>query len=139
GEGMRGHVGRALRLATEQGRPAARCEALATLGGVAAQIGVAQENEELLALAESSAREAKELVGVLPGHPPWGAEADAALAQVALARGDGEAAAGAARTALATLRSAHLEDFFLRLVLPAARGLLPPRTPYVRDHVRGQR
>ena len=41
-----------------------------------------------LKLAERSAQDAKELMGILPGHPPWGAEADAALAQVALARED---------------------------------------------------
>src|SRR5262249_8997844 len=79
-----------------------------------------------------------ELVGVLPGHPPWGAEADAALAQVALARGDDEAAAEAARSAFTTLQSAHLEDLFLRIVLPAARVLLAAGTPDEREQVRGQ-
>ena len=74
--------------------------------------------------AERSALDAKELVRILPGHPPWGAEADAALAQVALARGDEEAAAEEARSALASLHEAHVEDLFLRIVLPAARVLL---------------
>ncbi len=63
-------------------------------------------------------------MGVLPGHPPWGAEADAALAQVALARGERESAAEAARSAFAALDAAHLEDVFLRIVLPAAGVLL---------------
>ena len=87
---MREHLGRAVRLATEQGRPAARCEALAGLALEAATLGAERADEELLALAEQSAKDAKELMGVLPGHPPWGAEADAALAQVALARGERE-------------------------------------------------
>ncbi len=123
-EGMREHLERAVRLATEQGRPAARCEALATLALAAAQLGVVDATEDLLVLAERSANEAKELLRVLPGHPPWGAEADAALAQVALARGSDEVAADAARSAFEALRAAHLEDLFLRIVLPAARVLL---------------
>ena len=40
-----------------------------------------------MALAERSAAEASELAATLPGHPPWGAQADAARARVALARG----------------------------------------------------
>ena len=86
-ERMREHLERAVRLATEQGRPAARCEALARLALEAALLGADRGDEELLALAERSAKDATELLGVLPGHPPWGAEAAAALAQVALARG----------------------------------------------------
>jgi DNA-binding CsgD family transcriptional regulator len=80
----------------------------------------------------------KELVRVLPGHPPWGAEADAALAQVALAHGLEEAAADAARSAFATLRAAHLEDLFLRIVLPAARVLLAAGSDEEREAIRGQ-
>jgi DNA-binding CsgD family transcriptional regulator/tetratricopeptide (TPR) repeat protein len=123
-EGMLEHLERAVRLATEQGRPAGRCEALATLALEAASLGADRADEELLALADRSAKDVKELVRVLPGHPPWGAEADAALAQVALARGETEGAAEAARSAFETLRVAHLEDLFLRIVLPAARAVL---------------
>jgi DNA-binding NarL/FixJ family response regulator len=61
---------------------------------------------------------------VLPGHPPWGAAADSALAQVALARGTQGAAVEAARSALAALKVAHIEDLFLRIVLPAVRAIL---------------
>ena len=123
-EGMREHLERSVRLATEQGRPAARCEALAGLALKAALMGAERADEELLALAERSAQAAKELMDVLPGHPPWGAEADAALAQVALARGESEAAIAAARSALGALRAAHFEDLFLPIVLPAARVVL---------------
>jgi DNA-binding NarL/FixJ family response regulator len=123
--GMRTHLERAVRLATEQGRPAARCEALATLALAAARLSEEQRgDEELLALAERSARDVKELMGVLPGHPPWGAQADAALAQVATARGDREAAAAAGRASFAALHEAHVEDIFLSIRLPAACAVL---------------
>src|SRR5262249_31542291 len=129
---------RAVHLASEQGRPAARCEALATLARSAAGSGAARGDAELLALAERAANEARELVGVLPGHPPWGAEADSALAQVALARGDDDAAAEAARSVFATLRAAHFEDLFLHVVLPAARVLLAAGAPDEREQIQSQ-
>jgi ATP/maltotriose-dependent transcriptional regulator MalT len=132
---MREHLERSVRLATEQGRPAARCEALARLALAAALLGAERADEELLALAERSARDAKELMDVLPGHPPWGAEADAALAQVALARGESEAALAAARSALGALRAAHFEDLFLPIVLPAARVVLEAGTEEEREMV----
>ncbi len=47
-EGMREHLERAVRLATEQGRPAARCEALARLALEAALLGADRSDEELL-------------------------------------------------------------------------------------------
>ena len=133
--GMREHLGRAVRLATEQGRPAARCEALAMLALEAAELGAESADEELLALAERSAEEAKELMGVLPGHPPWGAEADAALARVALARGERESAAEAARSVFAALADAHFEDVFLRVVLAAGGVLLVAGTEEEREMV----
>jgi DNA-binding NarL/FixJ family response regulator len=133
--GMREHLERAVGLATEQGRPAARCETLATVALEAAALGAERADEELLELAERSARDAKDLVRVLPGHPPWGAQADAALAQAALARGQPEAAADAARSALASLRAAHQEDLFLRIVLPAARAILAAGSEEERDAI----
>jgi tetratricopeptide (TPR) repeat protein len=135
---MREHLDRAVRLATEQGQPASRCEALATRAGVAAQIGADHDDDELLVLAEASANDANELVGILPGHPPWGAEADAALARVHLARGNEEGAAEAARAVFATLGAAHFEDLFLRIVLPASRVLLATGTAEERREVHGQ-
>jgi DNA-binding NarL/FixJ family response regulator len=136
--GMLEHLERAVRLATEQGRPAGRCEALATLALEAASLGAERADEELLELADRSAKDVKELVRVLPGHPPWGAEADAALAQVALARGETEAAAEAARSAFEALRAAHLEDLFLRIVLPAARAILVAGAEDEREALRRQ-
>ena len=122
--GMREHLERALRLATEQGRPAGRAEVLAALALDAAQLGAERADDDLLSVAERSAKDAKELTQVLPGHPPWGAAASAALAEVALARGEPEVAAEAARSALRALDEAHLEDLLLRVVLPAARAIL---------------
>ena len=137
-EGLRKHLGGAVRLATEQGRPAARCEALARLALEAAALGAERADEDLLALAERSARDAKELMGVLPGHPPWGAEADSALARVALARGEQESAAEAARSALAALGAAHHEDVFLGIVLPAAGVLLTSGSEEEREMIQSR-
>jgi DNA-binding NarL/FixJ family response regulator len=75
-------------------------------------------------------------MGVLPGHAPWGAEAAAALAQVALARGDLSAAIDAARSAIGALQAAHIEDLFLPIVLPAARAVLAAGTDEEREMVR---
>jgi DNA-binding NarL/FixJ family response regulator len=126
---MRDHLERAVRLATEQGRPAARCEALAALALEAARLGSARSDEDLLTLAERAAQEAGEIARVLPGHPPWGAAADAARSQVALARGDAAGAADAARSALETLQSAHSEDLHVQIVLPAVRAIVAAGTP----------
>jgi DNA-binding NarL/FixJ family response regulator len=131
--GLREHLERALRLALEQERPAARCETLAAVALEAASFGAEHDDEELLVFAERSALDAGQLARVLPGHPPWGAEADAALAQVALARGAHEEAAKAARSAFAVLRGAHSEDVFLRIVLPAARAILAGGTDDERE------
>ncbi len=122
--GMREHLERALQLATEQGRPAARCEALARLALEAARLGAERKDKELLALAERSAQETLAIMPQLAGHPPWGAQAHAALTRVALARGDHEAAAAHGRAAMAALQAAKSEDAHLDVVLPAAEGML---------------
>jgi DNA-binding NarL/FixJ family response regulator len=123
-EGMRLHLERAVQLATEQGHPAARCEALARLALEASRLGAERREEELLSLAERSAREAKDLVELLSGHPPWGAEADAALAEVALARGNPDEAVEAARLAFLAVQGARHEDLHLDIVVPMARAIL---------------
>ncbi|HEX2090467.1 MAG TPA: AAA family ATPase [Actinomycetota bacterium] len=124
GHGMRHHLERAVRLATEQGLPAARCEALARLALESARMGAELGDEELLTLAERSAEEAKNIQKNLPGHPPWRAQADAAIARVALARGEPERAAEAGRSALASLNEGLREDVDLDILLPAARAIL---------------
>jgi DNA-binding CsgD family transcriptional regulator len=121
--GMREHLERAVQMAAEQALPAARCEVLAALALASATLGSEQRDEELLALSERAASEAKELLGLLPGHAPWGAKADAALATVALARDRQDLAADAARSAVEALRAADHEDLDLDLLLPVATAL----------------
>ncbi|MBD0328893.1 MAG: AAA family ATPase [Thermoleophilia bacterium] len=123
-DGLRRHLERAVALATEQRRPAARCEALAQLALQAARLGGATNDQDLLAVGERSAREAVELAARLPGHPPYAAHAEAARADIALARGDAAAAAEAARRALRELAAGRREDLMLEVLLPAGRALL---------------
>ncbi len=122
-DGMRGHFERAMQVAVEQALPAVRCEVLATLALASAMLGREQKDEELLALAERAASEAKELLGLLPGHATWGARADAALATVALARDMVDVAADAARSAVQALTAAQHEDLDLDVLLPVAAAL----------------
>ncbi len=122
--GLREHLGRAVQLATDQGQPAARCEALARLALEAARLGAEHKDEELLAVAERAAGEATALAPILPGHAPWAAQAEAALARVATARGAFDQAAESGRAALATLDGAMREDLFLEILLPAADAVL---------------
>jgi DNA-binding CsgD family transcriptional regulator/tetratricopeptide (TPR) repeat protein len=122
--GMRAHLERAVELAGEQGRAAARCEATARLALEAAKLGSDPNDETLLTLAERSAREAKALMELLPGQPPWGAQSDAALALVEMARGNKEAAAQAGRAAFSALQDIHSEDLNFDVVLPAGNAIL---------------
>ncbi len=127
-KGMLEHFERALRSAEDQSLPAARCEILALIALESASIGAALEDEELLANAERAAGEAKALLPLFPAHPPWGAQADAALAEVALARGDLDAAATAGRSATGWLQTAMREDAFPEILLPVAKALLAAGT-----------
>ena len=102
---MREHLERAVQLASESGLAAVRCEALARLALEASRLGVELGDDDLLELAERSASEAAGLAAELPGHAPWTAQAEAALAQVELARGRTEEAADHARAAVASLES----------------------------------
>ncbi len=137
-KGMRRHLERAATLAAERGQPAARCETLAQLALATARLGAERGDDELLAVAERSAREASELARALPGHPPWGAQADAALARVALARGKPEDAQAFAVSAMSALRSAMHEDLYLDVVAPVASVLQStdaPEWPAVREYL----
>jgi DNA-binding NarL/FixJ family response regulator len=134
--GMRSHLERAVQLATEQGLAAARCEALAALALGAARFGAEGKDEELLALAESSANEVKTLRESLPGHPPWGAQADAALARVALARGAGEEAVRSALSAVNALETALQEDLHPEIVEPVADVVMAAGSPEEKEAIR---
>jgi tetratricopeptide (TPR) repeat protein/DNA-binding CsgD family transcriptional regulator len=127
--GMRSHLERAAKVATEQGLPAARCEALALLALEAARFGAGGHDEDLLTVAEHSAEETKSIAVALPGHPPWGAQADAALAVVALARGDTPAAAEHAAAAVEALQSALHEDLHLEILVPLAGVIMAAGSP----------
>ena len=98
-DGMRGHLERAVQMAAEQGLPAVRCEALAD---ARARGGVPRRRAAMTRSCSRSPnalrRRRKELLPLLPGHAPWGARADAALATVALAREEPERAVEAARS-----------------------------------------
>jgi DNA-binding CsgD family transcriptional regulator len=127
----------AVKLATDQGRPAARCEDLAILAMEAALLGVRLADERLLGVAEQAARDVHALMPMLPGHPLWGAQAHAALARIELHRGDADAAVRAARLAMAGLEEAQTEDLHLDIKLPAADALLAAGTVEEQASVRG--
>jgi tetratricopeptide (TPR) repeat protein/DNA-binding CsgD family transcriptional regulator len=127
--GMREHLERAVSMATAQGKASARCEVVAKLAVEAARLGVAQGDAELLGVAEDAAEQVASIAGSLPGHAPWAMEARAAMATVLLARGDAEAAAGAAGEAIQGLTDSGHEDVYFDALLPAAEVLaatLPP-------------
>jgi len=121
---MRTNLERALEIATAQGPPAARCEALTRLAVEAARLGAASADEELLGLAESSAEDAKVIAALLPGHAPWLPECDAALATVHQARGDVEAALASATAAVQALAASNHEDVYPDVFIPAGEVLL---------------
>ncbi len=135
-EGLRLHMERAVDMAVEQGLPSARCEALAVLALEASRLGTELHDDELLSLAARTAKEAKEVFRSLGGHPPWGAQSDAALASVSLARGEAAAALEAARSALSALAAAQHEDVHLGIMLPVARTIFAAGTEEERTSVR---
>ena len=136
--GMRKHLERAVQLALDHGRAASRCEALAWLALSAAVLGADSADEELFDLAETSALDAKAVAQLLPGQPTWAAQAEAALARVALARKETEKAADHARAALRELDEAQTEDAHLEVVIPAARAVLEGGSDEEKEEIRGR-
>jgi DNA-binding CsgD family transcriptional regulator len=134
-DGMRRHLEQAVVLATSQGRASARCETLARLALEASRLGVATGQTELLELAERSAVSAKEIAALLPGHPLWAAQADAALAALALARGDVPAAVAAGSSAIQAVEEAANDDANLEIVIPVARAMFAGGPPEVQAFV----
>lgn len=135
--GMREHFEVAITKAVEQGKPAARCEVHARCAIEAARLGAASDDGDLLDLAETAAASVKELYPLLPGKAPWNAQADAALAEVRLARGDLPAAVAAAGAALNFLQTAGHEDMSLEILVGAGRALLAGGPPEMQAMVRG--
>jgi len=120
--GMQQRLGAAARMALEQERPAERCEALALLALEAARLS--RNEQSCLAVAERSAQTVLREASSLPGHPPWSAQANAALARVALIKGEADAAAESGGRALAELDGAVREDLSLDIILPSAEAVL---------------
>jgi DNA-binding NarL/FixJ family response regulator len=147
-EGMRRHLERAVAIATEAGRGSGRCEALARLAVEASRLlarsagngsdGATKEvvDPQLAELIERCAAQVKGLLPLLPGHAPWGAQVDSALASLALARGDAEAAATAAGSAVQALLTALHEDASLEILIPTARALFGGAPPEIQQFVR---
>jgi DNA-binding NarL/FixJ family response regulator len=139
---MRRHLEKAVTMATEEGRASARCEALARLAVEAARLIASgapggAPDPVLVELVERSAVQVKELLPLLPGHAPWGAQVDAALATVALVRGDIAAAVMAGGAALEALQAGLHEDASLEIVVPAARAVFAGGPPEMQGFVRG--
>ncbi len=123
-DGVQQHLTHAARMALDDERPAERCEALAWLASESARLGRDRKDDALLAVAEQAARTVLQDAAALPGHAPWRPQAHAALARVALVRGETDAAAEAGRRALAELDTAMREDMNLDVLLPAAEAVL---------------
>ena len=124
--GMARHFERALSLASEHGSPAGRCELLALLATGAARHGADLGDEALLARAEEWAGETIRMAGALPpSDAPWLGQGEAALAQIALARGDRDAAVEHGLASIAELRRTRQMFTFLypEWRLLAARAL----------------
>jgi DNA-binding CsgD family transcriptional regulator len=139
-DGTRRHLEHAIELATSQGRASARCEAHARYALEASRLGAATGQPDLLELAERSAMAAKEMCALLPGHPLWAPQADAALATIALARGDVPGAVAAAGAAIQALQAASHEDANLEIAIPVGRAMLaggpPDAQAFVTGHLR---
>jgi len=129
-EAMTQHLTRAASLATEQGRPAARAEALAWLALESARLGARDGDERLLAAAQQAAGELQALASTLPGQPGWPVFAAAALVEVLLARGDEAGAVAIAGPVFAYAASELLSQTgvaalvsYTGIVVPIARAL----------------
>jgi len=137
-DGMVDKFRKAARMAASQRRAPAQAEALSLLAVEAARLGAIHEDFPLLEAAESAAKEARRIADQLPGQPPWSAQADAAEARIALARGDKQAALELGRSALDWLHSAHREDPHFEILLPAARSIMAGGDPDEQAQVIGE-
>jgi DNA-binding CsgD family transcriptional regulator len=124
-EGLIRHVQRAATIAAEQGRAAARCEALARLAVEAAALARESGDGELAGQAERAALEVRALAPSLSGHPIWPLQAEAALLDVAALRDEPlEGRLAAARETAQALAAREGHDIHVDVVVPVARTLL---------------
>ena len=141
--GMQRHLERALSLANERGSPAGRTEVLASLAIHGARLGADQNDPDLLARAEGWAQETLRMAKALPTSDAWfEAEGHAALAQIALARGDAETALDHALASIAEFRRIRQFFAFLHtdarlLVARATRDVEDPHVAEFRMQMRG--
>jgi DNA-binding NarL/FixJ family response regulator len=92
--------------------------------------------ETLTTLAQEAADQATALARSLSGHSPWAAYAEAARAEIALARGDASAAGIAGATAMQALQESLTEDVHLEALLSASQGIFVGAPPEVHGPVR---
>jgi DNA-binding NarL/FixJ family response regulator len=135
---MRRHFEQARTLASRAGA-AGRCETAAWVALTTARLAgrTHHDAEPLLTLAEEAADLATGIAATLPGHSPWLAYADAAKAEIALARGDAETAAAAGGAVMQALQDAVTEDSHLEAVLSASRAILAGAPAEMHEPVRG--
>jgi DNA-binding CsgD family transcriptional regulator len=134
--GMRAHLERALTLASDHGSPAGRCELLALLAAGSARLGADAADQDLLARAEEWATETIRMARALPSSDaPWLGIGEAALAQVAVARGDADAAVEHGLASIAELRRTRQMFTFLHPEwrLLSARSLAGLEDPLVAE------
>jgi DNA-binding NarL/FixJ family response regulator len=103
----------------------------------AARLGSQTKDAELLAVARKAAADTKTAMEQLPGHAPWGAQADAALARVALAEGNTDEALTAARTAVTAMMASRHEDSHLEVLVPVVEALAAGGQPEELGMARG--
>jgi DNA-binding CsgD family transcriptional regulator len=132
--GLVRHLERAVAIATEQGRSAGRCEALARLALEAARLARQDGNLDLAGQAERAAAEVRALAPSLAGNPPWSLQADAAMLDVAAVRDEPLAPrVEAARQVAAALQARQGHAIHVEIVTPVARTLLASPEPADRE------
>jgi DNA-binding CsgD family transcriptional regulator len=135
--GLVRHLDRAVAIATEQGRSAGRCEALARLALEAARLARQEGDLELAGQAERAAAEVRALTPSLAGNPPWTLQAEAAMLDVAAVRGDRlPAVVETARQVATALDAREGHAIHVEIVTPVARTLLA--SPDTADREAGQ-
>ncbi|HYU56451.1 MAG TPA: LuxR C-terminal-related transcriptional regulator, partial [Actinomycetota bacterium] len=112
---------RARTLATEQRNRPGQTEAMTALALQGALLAAERDDAELARRAEPWAEAALALAGAQVGHHPWRAQARAAIAQLALLRGDPSAAADQVLLAVAEMDARLLEPVLFEVLLVAAR------------------
>lgn len=130
------HFERAIDLAVENRSIAGRCEGLALLALEAAKLGELTGSDELLERAARAAEETRKVasaLGTVSGDLAWEAQAWAASALVALKRGENDAAAEAAKSALVALSPRLMRAFHLDVQWIAGRVLIGGGAPEAAD------